>query len=121
MQLLLMLPTENSYTALCNILQIFFSNIAFLETPRDIKNTFLQTIPSDFPTHCFSSHFPFFFFWLLFFQLMISHLKLCLVTTCCSVTGLLLSFNVFQDFSDGIYLCLRLTVAVVQCLKIGMH
>lgn len=62
MQLLLMLPTENSYTALCNILQIFFSNIAFLETPRDIKNTFLQTIPSDFPTHCFSSHFPFFFF-----------------------------------------------------------
>lgn len=33
MQLLLMLPTENSYTALCNVLRIDFSNIDVLETP----------------------------------------------------------------------------------------
>lgn len=31
MRLLLMLPTENSYTALCNVLQIDFSNTDFLE------------------------------------------------------------------------------------------
>lgn len=64
-----MLPTENSYTALCNVLQIDFSNIDVLEAPsgfslwilRDVKDTFVQTIPSDFPTNCFSSHFAFFF------------------------------------------------------------
>lgn len=117
-----MLPTENSYTALCNILQIFFSNIAFLETPRDIKNHIPTNYSRWFSYSLFFLSFSFFFFLASFLSVDDkSNLKLCLVTTCCSVTGLLLSFNVFQDFSDGIYLCLCLTVAVVQCLKIGMQ
>lgn len=136
--MLLMLPTENSFTALCNSLQIDFSNMDFLETPswfslwipRPIKIHFCMLFQVIFFLHCF--FFSFCFSWNCFFFSVHnkSNLKLCLVTAWDKNAVILINvlqlancflLMFFQYFQMAFYVCLQPTLAAIQCLKIRMH